>query len=966
MKRDRALVAFLAIFLILVMNPSPYIDSFTIGNEHQEANFLTADDGDESSESLTSFSPTLDEDVLFYPDAFPNNTLQEIASEDDFDVGGGAYDYDPFSYAMEMDALYWRSKVDNGIGHLYINFSNPHGDELDSLDYAIYTYGGLTITLWQMWDYVDSAWDTIEDIDHGASLQWHNATISDHNYFSSTLMFRIYWTAPWDLLFQVIGYAEITCKTYMTLAGSGHYAESFADVSDWTGAGGIASDGDLGYYDIPDDSSYPIVYTNTPSFTTGVGYYLEVRMHANASCGGRVRGFSADDRGGTLTFQSEYWYPSTSGYVTKKWYIPNMDTYTEGAIESFVLYFKASVAVRLYIDYARIGPADEMGWAHDGSTTAAITEVTKTGWAYAESTDGDLLNITMTRSGGTANWGEVFIDYDSTATEADLERDYYPFLEMKFSVPSIDERDFLIMAYIDGKYGTVGDFWGVQAEQTVTVNTAPFTDNAGATKGVRIIWYCYTTGSATILIDYVKAYSIANHTVTQSGAGTDDYLYVDSGVLYSTIDDGYIELNHDPALSVSDTYPVWNLTTGSTAPQFSDYVSSWSSYSSETRGALQSGTVTDTKLRFTADGDISAIKFISDSTAPDADIVVSPNPPGDDEQVTLSSIIFDDVEVWKVWYNAISYPTGFNDVDYEATEGQENYWSYSFSSLIAGDYCFKVIANDGANNSTVTESNRDYATVRFTVREPEITITTYTLIGASSDFDYMHYSFYISRDCTFIIEEWSDTWAKNETHTGSVSKGDRAIAWDKIGVNDINANYTITFTNGSLTKVIDGGYLTAYKALQVTEIDFVNLEQSDNWATNLTINFYTNKEVDWYVYDVDDSDTVLHSGTTTEGDGFITWVKNNARGAHQFAVKWEDGVSEQFYNNSYWIYERNIDDLPGGADPGADQRRTIEFWATVAGIAGVLGIMVIGLSHYNLDEKIKNLPNYRTQERGRR
>ncbi|GAH34791.1 unnamed protein product, partial [marine sediment metagenome] len=249
----------------------------------------------------------------------------------------------------------------------------------------------------------------------------------------------------------------------------------------------------------------------------------------------------------------------------------------------------------------------------------------------------------------------------------------------------------------------------------------------------------------------------------------------------------------------------------------------------------------------------------------------------------------------------------------------------------AGLYEWGVSFTDGTTTRWVNGS--------FEVEAAEqIVITTYTLFGAGSDFSYMQYSGSITHDCTFIIEEWSDSWAMNETHSGSVSAGDFNIAWDKIGVTDINANYTITFTNGSQTVVITSGYITAYKLLRITNIDFNNLESSDNWVTNLTINFYANKDVDWFIYDRDDSDAVLGSGSSLEGTGFVTWVQNTARGAHNFAVKWTDGVSVEWFNSSYWIYDRNIDDQAGGGDLGSDERRTIQMWATIAAVIGVIGI----------------------------
>ena len=336
------------------------------------------------------------------------------------------------------------------------------------------------------------------------------------------------------------------------------------------------------------------------------------------------------------------------------------------------------------------------------------------------------------------------------------------------------------------------------------------------------------------------------------------------------------------------------------------------------------------------------------------------------DYITFEYITNHENATWvSVWDNS----TGTPRLVYNHTDEGSHYFSKESS---AGTYPLIFLFNQSMYLSwsaqtcdiTLTDDWWSWEIKPYIVTSDEIVINTYTLFGAGSDFTYMQYSGAITHDCTFVIEEWSDTWAKNETHTGSVSAGDFNIAWDKIGVNDINANYTITFTNGSLTKVITSGYITAYKLLSITDIDCDNLEASDNWVTNLTLNFNTNKNVDWYIYDVDDSDAVLGSGSSVEGTDSITWVQNTARGAHQFAVKWTDGVSEEWYNNSYWIYDRNIDDpVGGGGDPGAeDDRRTIQMWATIAAVIGFIGILCIGLVYFKFDEVKKlQLPNYDTQ-----
>jgi hypothetical protein len=230
----------------------------------------------------------------------------------------------------------------------------------------------------------------------------------------------------------------------------------------------------------------------------------------------------------------------------------------------------------------------------------------------------------------------------------------------------------------------------------------------------------------------------------------------------------------------------------------------------------------------------------------------------------------------------------------------------------------------------------------------------------------MQYSGQISHDCTYNITEWSSSWAANETHTGSVTAGLFNIAWDKIGVNDVDANFTIVFVNGSLSLTIEGYYGTAYKLLRITEIKFENVEESQA-ATNITVNFYTNKDIDWFVYDRDDSDAVLASGSSLEGSDSLTWIKDRSPYSHKYAIKWTDGVSNIWVNSSYWTYRENIDsiDQPGKDWDAADARRTIEFWTTLTAIVVFVGFAVIGILHYNLDKKIKGLqlPHYKTQEK---
>lgn len=1096
----KILVFTMVILFLLPALYSPQIPSLssappTIGNElGLQEDFVLSADGDESPESITSFSETSADDEMRFldvvslletdgsttsnwvlqgglPNYYHHRDLSVVAEGEDSNSVAISALVDTFetedyqAYGWEIHDIYggWGLPTEEG-QKISIRWRNNDSDHYARIKVEYYT--GVTLS-------------TRTFVEYETSTDFKTSTIdvyTGHPYIYSV----------WVWAYENVDDTDVWCSTiidwiivyYDNVTGSNPYHEPFVDDSDWVIVVGnaISTDGDVITIPHVGDSGWDTYECDIPSLT-GTNFFVEWRIKWNADAGTNNVYFQVDTEddwsGDTATpFGYQATIPST--WTTYKALI-------EQDIESVRIALTSGAADSFLVDYIRIAPADEMGWQHDGSITEGVEAESSASWDFDVSSDGDILTLFYERTGtGSDHWGNIYIKWDATTTGADIELDYYPFFGIQYRVI---ERNGITTSYplaspqTDG-FRDVNNGIGCDSVSWTTeyLNMKAMTTATG-NQFVDMWVYSTTEGhNITIEIDWLKAFSIANFTVTQdSDIGTDEYLYVDSDDLVFVIDgddSDYFRIEYDPDFSVTNTFTVANLTisnigVGSYSHDYTTrfYVSGWKSWTyDETRFALPSGTVTNVNFHCYDSLILCAIKFIEDGTAPDADIVVSPNPPDDDEQVTLSSIVFDTVEVWEVIYNAISYPIGFSDIDFEATEGQENYWSYSFTSLIAGDYCFKVVANDGANNSTITQANRDYATTRFTVREaaiiveeitligagedftmmtfsarinrdctytiyeesassPEsdtytgsvtapsfnlawgkldvddpnvnftivfvsgalsynytsqyqivavaqIVVTTYTLFGAGSDFTYIQYSGHITHDCSFTIEEWSDTWGINETHSGSVSAGDFNIAWDKIGVNDINANYTITFTNGSLSLEITSGYMTAYKLLRISDITFDNLETSDSWVTNLTINFDTNKDVDWYIYDRDNDDTVLISGSSIEGRDTITWKQNTARGAHQFAVKWTDGISEEWFNNSYWIYDRNIDDPIGGVpdDPAEDDRRmTIQMWATIAAVIGFFGVLSIAAVYYKVDDMNKfQLPNYPKKEQNKK
>jgi hypothetical protein len=508
----------------------------------------------------------------------------------------------------------------------------------------------------------------------------------------------------------------------------------------------------------------------------------------------------------------------------------------------------------------------------------------------------------------------------SSITTAD-----YPFVA--FDITSVS-GSYSIDMYNSSSYLTL---------QSSTSSTGTMRYNMLAVGSSVEKWRITLSGDGSLTLNYTEGYGISNFTVTETGTTASDSLYVSSSVLYSSIASGNMTLNHDPSISVNDTFTVWALTTTSTAPAFSDYVSSWSSYASETRGSLSSGTVTDFKLLVDGSESLSAVTFVADSTAPDADIDVTPIDPNEDETVTLSSIIFDDVEVYGVWYNAISYPDGFTDQDYSASEGQENYWSYSFAAgaLTPGDYCFKVIASDGANNNSITQSNRDYTTVRFTVRESELDIDVKTFFGAGDDFTYIQYTVDVNYACDITITEWTQADASDaaDTNTANITAGINNIAWEKIDTDANTVYYNLTFEASVGTEIMNGSYGVAQTTFYV---EFPRVTTTED---QVIVSGRITKPGTYKIYDTDNE--MQDSGTLTSLDfriKFKMWtVRTNT--AVDFSIKFTNGSQTCYIYDTYFALDWNELEGKGGGGDTQDQinfRTSMEFATTVT--LGLLGL----------------------------
>jgi len=502
----------------------------------------------------------------------------------------------------------------------------------------------------------------------------------------------------------------VSCKMFYGViereGGYEGYSESFSDVSDWTfgassglagGHYGHGTDGDVWEIWITPDSSdneYVYYYADVDIPVMGSTYY---EYYGKAETGTilsfRIRFTDASDVWILNIAQGDTWTTrkaSLSAYAGKT--IDKIDCFNDDYTT------QASGNISVWLDYLRIGPSDEMGWQHDGSTLEGVVAAGDS----TISTDGESVRITK---GAGASWTHFYVD--STATKAKYDPDYYPFVEVKFSSACV------------GNYTSIKAYNGTTSfnlfpDAEITQTTYRFNVRALTDTDIdRIFFYALAAGGGIVEVDYVQAYSIANYTYEAIGTPTtSDYLYVDSsghlhGVVASASNS--IILNDDPALSVNTaTYNVANMTIQSGASNlgFKFYVGSWSLWNSgTTRKELASGTLTEHRIWVQGNCELSAIKFWEDFTDPTISTFTNtPLDPNTASTVTIETISSDVCGVYTAEATAVVEPSGSSigtvsmALDY-TTQGGAEIWSYEFSAddLLEGRYTFELEVDDGAN-----------------------------------------------------------------------------------------------------------------------------------------------------------------------------------------------------------------------------------------------------------------------------
>jgi len=596
---------------IVPLISSPSYDGSTILAQQ----YLPSEYGDISSDSITSFSETLPDDTLFYPDSFVNTTPNLAIDGSGLPSPTGTYE----NTHQISSAFYTVDTSSPYACYLILEFSLPVQYALDSVSINVYgnTYSvdtSVTSHVLQVFNGTDYVtYGEIYDAGGGSSYDWTNYTITDPQFYpSNTVTIKAYCTDD-ALLTLILAYAEVTFS-YMTLADDEHYAEGFTDVSDiefyWKSADVGASDYGIEtnedvltqWVDCDDANDESVVYKFDVTISTGLYYEMRGR-----ECNSTANGYVALKNGATTVVTIDI--AGTSWQTLKGW-IPDTTYSTIDNIQFALTDGTNSYAggiVAIAYDYLRISPANESGWQHDGSVTDGVED---SAYGGSVSSDGDYLSLIA-----DADFSVFNFSIDTTSTQASYLPTYYPFLKIAINPSDVGNDLRLRVGYYDGSWNTlVNQFTTTQAIMYFNIRAT----SANAIRTIQLYGY----SSQTTRVDYIKAYSIANYTVSQHASTTiGNYYYVnddnDLVRVGNALTDYWIELNHDGAVSVDTSiYTVCdviysNLISGSGPHDYGiyTYIDGSGSWNYEAPFYLTSGTMTDYRIITYSSMTISAITF---------------------------------------------------------------------------------------------------------------------------------------------------------------------------------------------------------------------------------------------------------------------------------------------------------------------------------------------------------------------
>ena len=856
-----------------------------------QPDFEPAAEGSPSNASILSFSETIpDDNYLFYPDSEANATFwaDAIAGES---AGEGTTFADPDGDAdytdTWIDAGHYglKTSVDAGDGWLNVTLTFRIGSSWFA-DYAYVKYrlwdayltptfvdGGL-----QVYDWTNSEWDWLKQEVGFTGYVTDNYDLDGYEHSNRTVKLRVCLDVLVDANDEV--HSEFWhVQIYSTEDSfASHYAESFADVSDWASYNGVenfGTDGDVGYIEMDSESANDYEGIEITGLSIPTEGYLELRFISNDTVADYIQ-IRLYDSGSKFYYVSPA-EPTT--WTTRKDYIKGM-TNSGGAFDTIVkiqllIRLDSGLSIKISYDYLRISPADESGWQHDGSTTAGITPTAN----MIVTTDGDELTLTP-----SADANYILFDVDITATATTIESDYYPFLETYIS--SVTDGD------ADGKVWLI-QLIGTDANEYTTPSPYyadetghhRFNIKASTIGDLEQVKFYVDDSLDRATFDYIKVYSIANYTVIEGGGSSvDDVLYVDAqnDLVSEGVGTAYHRLDADVTYSIDTSiYNVLNVTFhGLSNPSYpiGIYTNVEPVYKTEWRFPLVSGTLTYLVIRFQTSVVLSAIKFWEDATDPVLDnIFVNPPDPNNDESVSFTITCTDWTSLYSATINMAEYPSGFSDVDYAMTEQSiTNIWMYTFSTMTPGYYLVGITVDDGQGTDT------EYATLYV----GQAATTVFELeIWQVQILDY------------HINVDWKTSYGNS---TLKVYDNSSIVATGS------NENFTLQFTKSTvvglhdLDFLIDAGTAELWKNNTQYEIaqDQIVLsnshyaEDGDSWAFSAEVN----QNVNYYVYD---NDSIQESGSKTTGFFSISRDFVNTVGKHIVKIKFNTSDDSEYAGGSY-------------------------------------------------------------------
>ena len=742
-------------------------------------NTTLAAEADESADSILGFAETTDDDIMWPTDLDRNVTEWYLNDWDDHvaiaitsggQIGGGGGDNEnAIKSLVDPPSASWCTIDMNAqTGHLNLTFELPQAniDSYEPVYFQVYLkclFAQSASSLSILNSDTDT-WETLRsDAITTSWVYWNHWIDTDSKYHD------VDGSGNWEYKFRVYSdggggdgyfYIEWASLQFIPQTGSG-YAESFADVSDYSVAGGaspsVSTDGDVG--DLQDTSVgsqiWPHLRTNEPSVTVSGSYYVEICWRMSVASWVTFHIWTQDNTAGT--HQVIYDTNLGTDWITTKVLV------TLSVVEHIDIYptWSGSETRHLYVDSLRIGPADEMGYQHDFSVTTGISSAD--GGTIAS--DDDAVTLTADGDGST-----FLIVADTTATATAISCTHYPMFGIDIDSGS---GSWTLEQHDGSAYATL------QTSTAISAGTKRFNMRALDTY---VSWWRITlTASGVLVSDWIKAYSIANYTVSNSATVTVDYvLYVnDDGALVRSGDESanvWINLVTDFSISVdTNTYNVVNITCSDMDAGVYEWnyresktTGTWHTDEEGTRFTTDRETLTSFSLMMYHECVISAIKYWEDFTDPTISTFTNtPLDPSMASAVTIESIASDGASIYTVEATAVVEPSGSSigtvtmTLDY-TTQGGAGIYSYTFSAgdLSEGRYTFELEVDDVANQA--------YEYLTFTVSAD--TQTTYIRIFDSLG-DFVPFeTFEVYRNGT---RQYTDTFLGNTEHAYQIQVKDR-------------------------------------------------------------------------------------------------------------------------------------------------------------------------------------------------